>query len=269
MMGTIKNSPGGSDLRRSAEKKLKEASRRSEELSGMSPERMESLIHELEVHQIELQMQNDELRRIQGELEKTRDRYSNLYDFAPLGYFSLSEKETIEEVNLAGATLLGIERSALIEKPFFRFVLRDDRDIFYKLQQRLLETEKPQSCELRLVKKDGHEFCARLDCMVIKNKGDGLRQIRAAVSDITDRKQAEEQRDRLISELQKALSEVKTLRGFLPICSHCKNIRDDKGYWSKIESYIHQHSDAEFSHGICPECAKKYYPDMDLYEDAK
>ncbi|MFC1885199.1 hypothetical protein ACFL2O_10550, partial [Thermodesulfobacteriota bacterium] len=83
--------------------------------------------------------------------------------------------------------------------------------------------------------------------------------------DITERKQAEEHRDKLIAELQKALSEVKTLRGFLPICSHCKKVRDDKGYWNQIESYIADHSEAEFSHGICQECAKKYYPDMDLF----
>jgi PAS domain S-box-containing protein len=265
-MATMKDTPD-SKLRQRAEQKLKEASSGSEDLSGISPERMASLIHELRVHQIELEMQNDELRHIQGELEKTRDRYSHLYDFAPLGYFTVSEKEIIEEVNLTGATLLGIERRALIGKPFFRFVCRDNQDIFYKFRQRLLETEKPQSCELRLVKKDGHEFHARLDCMVIKNRGDDLRQIRAAVSDITERKLAQEQRDKLIAELQKALSEVKTLRGFLPICSNCKNIRDDKGYWNQIESYIRDHSDAEFSHGICPECAKKLYPDMDLYDD--
>jgi hypothetical protein len=69
--------------------------------------------------------------------------------------------------------------------------------------------------------------------------------------------------------LQKTLSEVKTLRGFLPICSYCRKIRDDKGYWNQIESYIHEHSDTEFSHGICPECSKKLYPDMDLYGDEK
>jgi hypothetical protein len=71
----------------------------------------------------------------------------------------------------------------------------------------------------------------------------------------------------LIKELQKTLSEVKTLQGLFPICSHCKKIRDDKGYWNQIETYIRDHSDAEFSHGICQECAKKYYPDMDLYGD--
>jgi PAS domain S-box-containing protein len=85
--------------------------------------------------------------------------------------------------------------------------------------------------------------------------------------DNTARKHAEKQRDRLILDLQKALSEVKTLRGFLPICSHCKKIRDDKGYWNQIESYIHKHTDTEFSHGICPECAEKYFPEMDLYGD--
>ncbi len=66
---------------------------------------------------------------------------------------------------------------------------------------------------------------------------------------------------------EKALKEVKQLKGMLPICSYCKKIRDDKGYWNQIEKYIHEHSDAQFSHGICQECAKKYFPDFDIYED--
>ncbi len=68
-------------------------------------------------------------------------------------------------------------------------------------------------------------------------------------------------------ELEEALNNVKKLSGLLPICSHCKKIRDDKGYWNQIESYIHEHSEAVFSHGICQECAKKHYPDLDLYDD--
>ena len=84
--------------------------------------------------------------------------------------------------------------------------------------------------------------------------------------EIAERKEAETQRDRLIRDLQTALTEVKTLSGLLPICAHCKKIRDDKGYWTQIESYIHEHSGVEFSHGICQECAKKYYPDMNIYE---
>jgi len=83
--------------------------------------------------------------------------------------------------------------------------------------------------------------------------------------EITERIQAEEERNRLVLDLKKTLSEVKTLRGFLPICSHCKKIRDDNGYWKQIEAYIQEHSHAEFSHSICQECAKKYYPDMEIY----
>lgn len=76
------------------------------------------------------------------------------------------------------------------------------------------------------------------------------------------RRQAEAEKDALIIELQKALDEVKTLRGFIPICASCKKIRDDKGFWQQIEVYITAHSDAVFSHGLCPECAKKLYPEF-------
>jgi len=181
-----------SRLRRQAEEKLKTAAGGSTDLSGVSPEKTASLIHELRVHQIELEMQNDELRRIQDELERTRDKYFHLYDFAPVGYVTLSEKGIIEEVNLTGAAMMGTDRSALIGKPFTRFVLGDDQDIFYKHRQRLLETETSQSCELRLAKKDGHAFYARLECRVIKNRNKASRQIRAAVSDIDERKTVEE-----------------------------------------------------------------------------
>jgi len=78
------------------------------------------------------------------------------------------------------------------------------------------------------------------------------------------RQKAESEKDELIIELQDALHKVKTLRGLLPICSSCKKIRDDNGYWNQLEAYIQKHSDAEFSHGICPECAKKFYPEIDV-----
>jgi hypothetical protein len=78
-------------------------------------------------------------------------------------------------------------------------------------------------------------------------------------------RQTDKEKSAAIIELHKALDEVKTLSGFLPICASCKNIRDDKGYWNQIEAYISEHSEAEFSHGICPECAQNLYPD--LYDD--
>jgi len=86
---------------------------------------------------------------------------------------------------------------------------------------------------------------------------------------IREKEAAEQERNRYVEELQKALKEVKQLSGFLPICSHCKQIRDDTGYWNQIESYISEHTEALFSHSICPDCAKKLYPEYDLYPETK
>jgi CheY-like chemotaxis protein len=87
------------------------------------------------------------------------------------------------------------------------------------------------------------------------------RELLARVQSMVCIIRAERDRDSLIGELQEALASIKTLRGLLPICCHCKKIRDDKGYWSQLERYIHEHSDAEFSHSICPECLGKFYPE--------
>ena len=91
--------------------------------------------------------------------------------------------------------------------------------------------------------------------------------VQGSARDVTSRIQAEKERDRLIQKLQKTLLKVKTLSGLLPICANCKNIRDDKGYWRQLEEYISRHSEAEFSHSICPRCASKLYPDIDLPEN--
>jgi hypothetical protein len=77
---------------------------------------------------------------------------------------------------------------------------------------------------------------------------------------------AAKERENIILELQDALAEVTTLRGIIPICASCKKVRDDKGYWNQIESYIRDHSEADFSHSICPECAKELYPDLKIYD---
>ena len=79
--------------------------------------------------------------------------------------------------------------------------------------------------------------------------------------EVERRKQIEVVREKLIEELKEALAKVKTLSGFIPICSHCKKIRDDKGYWTQVEEYVRDHTEAEFSHSLCPDCIKKYYPE--------
>lgn len=90
---------------------------------------------------------------------------------------------------------------------------------------------------------------------------------RSLKEEISRRREIEMAREELVVSLQEAVKNLKTLSGLLPICSHCKKIRDDKGYWNQIEVYIRDHSEAEFSHSICQECAKKHYPDMDIYDD--
>ena len=211
------NAADQAKLRRLAEKALQEGSDENYDLSRKSPEDIGSLIHELRVHQIELTMQNEELRRIQEELEKTKSRYSHLYDFAPTGYVTVNEKGAIEEANLTMAVMLGVERSALTGKMLSHFILKDDQDIFYKHRQRLLETEAPQACELRLVKKDDRQFLARLEFMIIKTKEDEFGEIRVTISDITDLKQAEEDLKKIQWLLEKEKVESqKTAKNYIP-----------------------------------------------------
>jgi PAS domain S-box-containing protein len=159
------------------------------------------LIHELRVHQIELEMQNEELRRTQVGLDSARARYFDLYDFAPVGYCTISENGLILESNLTAATLLGMVRSELVKQPFSRLILREDQDIFYLSRKQLLGTGEPQTCELRMVKRDGTTFWALLQAIGVENEQvgsgqatDGARVLRVVLSDITERKLAEEAR---------------------------------------------------------------------------
>ena len=114
--------------------------------------------------------------------------------------------------------------------------------------------------ELAGLTKGGLEFPLELSISTWKVGGEIY--YTGIIRDISKRKQIEEERNQLIKSLQDSLAKIKTLSGMLPICASCKKIRDDKGYWNQIETYIHKHSEAEFSHGICPECAKKLYPDI-------
>jgi PAS domain S-box-containing protein len=162
-----------------------------ENLEVLSPEVARRALHELRVHQIELEMQNEELRRIQEELEGSRARYFDLYDLAPVGYFTLSEQGLILEANLTGAKLLGVARGALVKQPLSRFVLREDQDIYYLHRKALLETGAPQAWELRMLKKDAAPFWVRVEATTARGP-DGVSVCRAVVSDINETKRAEQ-----------------------------------------------------------------------------
>jgi len=187
------NITDSAELRRLAESTLETSPDEDVDLSLLSPAEIKNLVHELRVHQVELRMQNEELKRVQGELETARDRYSHLYDFAPTGYFTINEKGTVTETNLTATTLLGVERSVLIGTPFSSFILVEDQDVFYLHRNQLMDSKKPQSCQLRMVKNDKRVFYANLECIAIEG-GDGHpKQIRAAVIDITEQKDLENQ----------------------------------------------------------------------------
>ena len=143
------------------------------------------------------------------------------------------------------------------------------------LQQRIqrlqeLETQvRHLGNELRLTREEYEDASSKyLDiyCNLEKKISERTRELDAAneklVCEIEERKRTEAEKEQLIAQLQKAMQEVKVLSGFLPICASCKKIRDDTGYWSQIEEYISKHSNALFSHGICPDCVKKLYPEF-------
>ena len=176
------------ELRKQAEKSLQ---RQPEDVRNLSEQEMRHLIHELRVHQIELEMQNEEVHRIQLELEASRNRYSELYDFSPVGHLTLSEKGQILEANLTICSMLGVERSRLIGKPLYSYITKETQDIFYLQRQKLFETKTKQICELKLLKKDGAQFDAQLECIAIEDDEGNITQTRSVISDISKRKRAE------------------------------------------------------------------------------
>jgi len=143
-----------------------------------------------------------------------------------------------------------------------RAIYPEDLNIFDKAVKDVLAGIPPKFAEYRIIRPGADiTYVQSMSEAQYNDRGDPVRLI-GSVQDITERKKAEELREKLIADLQKAANEIKTLSGFIPICASCKKIRDDKGYWEQIETYIMEHSDAEFSHGLCPECMKKLYPDL-------
>jgi chemotaxis protein methyltransferase CheR len=168
------------------------ASHSPENLEDLSPEEIRQMLHELRVHQIELEMQNEELRLAQAELDAARARYFDLYDLAPVGYFTVNETGLILEANLTAATQLGCTRNTLVKMPITRFILKEDQDIYYRYRKRLVKTGMPQECDLRMLENDGTMHWAHLAATVVQD-ADGASVGRIVMSDITERKRAEDE----------------------------------------------------------------------------
>ncbi len=237
-------------MRLAAEARLKAQTAAREPQSETDLRRLQ---HELEVHQIELEMQNEELQTALAANAAALERYTDLYDFAPLGYLTLDRTGTILAANLTVARLLGLDRSRLLGRRLALHLAEADRSVFHKFLETTFTSSLREGCEAAVPRPGAASRQVRFEAVVAE---DG-RECRAAVMDITERHWAEAERVRLIEELTHTLSEVKVLSGLLPICGYCKRIRDDKNYWQSVEHYIATHTSAKFTHSVCPECENK------------
>ena len=203
------------------------------------------------------------LKNAEKAVWESERRYRSLIELSPLGIGITNTKGVIVDVNPAFASMLGYENEALLGLNLRDMTHPDDLQREGELIKFLLNNEKKSfSLEKRYKHKKGHYFWTNVIFSKMLNFAGRDVFIFGFVEDISNRKKMEMDRDKLINELQGALAEIKELRGFLPICSNCKKIRDDDGYWQQVEKYIMDRTDAQFSHSICPDCIKKLYPDI-------
>ncbi len=214
-------------------------------------------------------MARDITERKQAEysLRQSEERFRSLFEESKDCVFVNTIGGKIVDINPAGVELFGYPSKDEMLR------LNIEHDLYWTPSDRptFLEAIKQQGFvkdyELPLKRKDGSRITVLETASAVRNDKGEIVAYRGIIRDITERKRAQEEREKLIDELQEALTRVKQLGGLLPICASCKKIRDDKGYWTQVEKYIMSHSEATFSHGVCPDCARKLYPE--IYKDAK
>ena len=213
----------------------------------------------------------DITKRKQAEtaLQESERKYQDLYDNAPDMFVSVDpDKGTILQCNRTLVEVLGYKKEEIIGRPVFDIYASASaehaKSTIFPL---FVKTGLIKGEELQVRRKDGSTIEVSLNVSAIRDANGNIVQGRSSLRDISRQKQMEEEREKLIQNLQEALKEIKALRGILPLCSYCKRIRDDKGYWERVDVYMQKHSLADFSHGICPECAKEHFPGFDINED--
>ncbi len=195
---------------------------------------------------------------------ETEAKLSSIITYAGYGILSFDANGMVDSVNPAAATMFGYAPGEMMNHhietiidPAYRADYKDYLISYLDNDQRNIVQRDIEVLGLR---KNGSTFPMEVNVNEVPT-GRGMLFI-ALVRDVTERSRVEQERVKLIGELKDALTQVKTLRGLIPICASCKKIRDDQGYWEQIEVYIHNHSDAEFSHGFCPDCLSHLYPDL-------
>jgi PAS domain S-box-containing protein len=200
-------------------------------LADLSAADIQALIHNLQVHQIELELQNEELRRAQLDLQAARDRYADLYNFAPVGYFTLDANGAIVEANLTGATLLNVARSALIGTPLTHFVAPEDRDKYAVYRMRLNQSQEAQTVEIRLVRQaDAPFFHAQLEGVAAYDREGRFIQSRIAVSDVSERVRAE-------AVLHESKRQVRSTEQLRELSARLQSVREEER--TRISRAIH------------------------------
>ena len=189
-MNTIPT-PNNGELRRRAQAAARlQQAQRHDPTERLWPATARQALYELRVHRIQLEMQNEELRQTQLELDNQRKRYFDLYDLAPVGYCTVSANGLILEANLKAANMMGTPRKALVKQPIGRFINRADQHTYNLRCKQLFETGQAQNCELQIVPGQGEPFWANLMATVASS--DGVAVMRFVLSDISERKRAEE-----------------------------------------------------------------------------
>jgi PAS domain S-box-containing protein len=229
---TRKKSKGNkfSELRKRAEEALENTRPHVEvnDPSALSLQEIREMIHDLNVYQVELETQNDELIKLYYDLEAERNKYYDLYDLAPVGYFTIDREGRVTEINLTGASLLGIERSVVKGKPFHHFIAFASQDIYYLKRRQVLKTKVQQSFELKIKKADNTEFHAQLQCRPVFDLEGKITHIRGVIIDINRLMLAEEQLKNSLREKEFLLKELHhRVKNNLALVSSLLNLQEE------------------------------------------
>jgi len=206
-------------------------------------------------------------KRLEEALQESEERYRCISEAVTDYIFTVRVEKGVPVSTIHGPACKAVtgysaEEFAADSFLWFRMVVEEDRGAVRQHAEEILAGQETRPLEHRIVRKDGAvRWISNTPVLHFDDRG-SLLSYDGLIRDITGRKHAEQEREKLIADLQAALAKIKTLSGLLPICASCKRIRDDKGYWNQIESYIHEHSEADFSHSICPDCAKQLYPSV-------
>ncbi len=202
-----------------------------------------------------------ERKQIEEKLQQSEERFRRIFENSPLGMIAVAPNYRLLKANKAFCEMLKYPEEELVGCNIKELNHPEDMKKSEEAAQKVLKGEVPlYHLEKRYVKKNQESVWVELTTTMIHDQEGKALYALGMVKDISERKVAEQEREQLISQLKEALTKIKTLRGLIPICAWCKKIRDDAGYWTRVETYIREHSDGSFTHCICPSCLSKEDP---------